>query len=219
MIPSMHSHLTRDRLPLALIAATTLLLASSCKSLEASGSSSPQESAPQPSANSNAGPRQSLSLGISSNSFQANYRRYNHPDNGFWDVEGMSNDDSDLSFRGRILRTGELEGTPLSLGIGFSTYAVFYDKSGDDLYALAFSATGRYSLATKLPTHISVDVSAAPEVTTFGDGQHLLDFSAEFGAEVSKGSSAFIGVRHYDADTDHNSKFTHQLLAGIRLGI
>lgn len=219
MIPSMQSHRPQQRLPLALLAATTLLFASGCKSQGASTSPSQQEPARQPPANPDAPVRQSLSLGISTESFQANYRRYNRANNGFWGLEGISNDQSDLSFRGRIMRTGDLEGTPLSLGIGFGTYAVFYDDSGDDLYALAFSALGRYTLPTKLPTHISFDVSAAPEVTTFGDGKSLLDFTAEFGAEVSKGSSAFIGFRYFDADTDNDSEFTHQLLAGMRLGI
>lgn len=205
------------RTAFALCTAGLLLLASSCKSQEKSSAPAPAPS--EVAGVAEARPRTSVSVGVSSDSFQANFRRYKGGDDGYWDVEAMNNEHDDYSFRGRIMRTGEVEDTPLRLGVGLATYAVFYDRSGDDLYALAVAASVEYGLSFKIPMRLTGEVSFAPEPITFGDGEELFDTTVGMDVEVGNGAVAFIGARYYKAETDNDSRFTRQLLLGVRIGL
>ena len=163
--------------------------------------------------------RQSVDFAVSDKSFQIGYRENSELQDGFWNVEALINDESDFALTARLMRVGQLKGTPLRLGVGIGGYGVFFDESGEDLFALALVGSAQYDLPTSPPTTANLELAVAPDITTFRDGEDLLDFSLRIEVQVAESALAFAGVRVLDANTESDSKFTSELQVGVRLSL
>jgi hypothetical protein len=164
-------------------------------------------------------PEHSVSLAVSARSFQASYRRNSLSREGFWEVEFLNTEEEDRALVLRLMRGADIRGTPLWLGVGLAAYGVTYHASKEELFALAITGNARYHFATNPPTLASLEVSAAPQATSFKDGERLLDLSLLWEAQLSGNATFFVGGRYFDAQTESDDKFVNELLLGLRLGI
>lgn len=163
--------------------------------------------------------RQSVDFAVSDKSFQIGYRENSSQQDGYWNIEALINDESDFALDARLMRVGQLVGTPLRLGVGIGAYAVFFDDSGQDLYALALVGSAQYDLPTSPPTTANLELAVAPDISTFRDGEDLLDLSLRIELQVSENALAFAGYRVLDANTLDDSEFTSELQVGVRLSL
>jgi len=163
--------------------------------------------------------RQALEVAISTESFHIGYRENTPSQDGFWDMELLVNDDDDLALNARLMRVGQVAGTPLRLGVGVAGYAAFFDESGEKLYALALSGSAQYDLPTNPPTTASLELAIAPDITTIKDGESVFDLRLRLETQVNANAVAFVGLRIFDAETISDDTFTHSLHIGVRLGL
>lgn len=164
-------------------------------------------------------PLHSISLAVSDTSFQASYRKEAALQEGFWELEYINTEDDNRALNVRLIRGGSVEGTPLWLGVGLGAYSVSYHDSREELFALGLTAAGKYSFDTQPPTLISAEISAAPDATSFKDGESLLDVGLRWEARLGRSATIFIGGRYFAAETGSDDKLTNELQVGLRLGI
>jgi len=161
----------------------------------------------------------SVSLAISDKSFGAAYRENSVLQDGFWTAELLVNDANDVGLSARMMRVGQVVGTPVRLGVGLGVYGIFFDTSGEKLYALAICGSAQYDLPTQPPTTATLELAIAPDITTFNDGQDLFDINLRIEVEVNESAVAFVGARVLDANTQSDGEFTSELHVGVRLGL
>jgi hypothetical protein len=96
---------------------------------------------------------------------------------------------------------------PLTFGVGVKTYLGRLDDSGDELFGLGIGGEIKYTFAGTMPIAIYLRVFFAPEITSFSDTEEIND--AVFGVqiEVLPQTTAFLGVRHIEVDTEDTKDF------------
>jgi hypothetical protein len=159
-------------------------------------------------------------LALSNDSFWAAFRSPLQRGLGHLELGVLANSDDDWLVNGRLMRYGEPgEVFPLSWGVGIGIYAAFIDDPEVEAQALALTASGRHRMPTIQPTTVIAEISFAPDITTFDDGEGLLDFSMRVETEVNEYASAFIGYRLLEVDLEHGSdqEVDDSLQVGLRL--
>lgn len=103
--------------------------------------------------------------------------------------------------------------------MGVAFYAAIEDRDDSDAYAVALSGAAYYDLPTEIPTSIGLEVSYAPDISTFDDGEELLDAAASLGIDISPWADGFVSYRFLEVDytDDHDHEFVSQVLVGVRL--
>ncbi len=227
MIPSMQSpfHARRRRFaPL-----TLLLLSSACSTTRALA---PQEIPPQaggvqtPSnqtgtpvpAQQTAVHSRTLALLLGSDSYQARFRQDSDSLHGFWELEYLQTRDDDRVFDAHLRRVGRVQDSALELGVGIGAYAVAFDASDHEVFAIALCAGLSYDLNTRIPSALSFELSVAPEITTFKDGESLVDAILRYEAQITPNAFAIFGGRIFDAETPLSDEVSHEAFVGVRLG-
>lgn len=140
---------------------------------------------------------------------------------GYADVGVLVNDDDDVVLRAGLLREARASADEaLILGVGLGAYAAQLDGPDETVSALVLEALGGYVLPSELPARCTARVSIAPDVTTFGGGDSLVDFVA--GVEVGVGSfaSALLGYRVLELGLASGGNHTVERGAhfGVRIG-
>ena len=166
-------------------------------------------------------PTNSLELALSSESAWLGYRHRFDQGDGFASLGLLVNEDDDFLLNGRMLRFGQPQSDlPLELGVGVSFYAGSIDKPDADIYAVALTGSASYTLSTDYPTSLGAQLSLAPDITTFSDGEDLIDASVRVEVELSRFATAFVGFRFLEVGVDRASdhEFDDRLHAGVRIG-
>jgi hypothetical protein len=70
------------------------------------------------------------------------------------------------------------------------------------------------------PTRVGLEVSYAPDVATWVDGQRVLDVLGRVEVDLSTWATAFVGWRMLEVDLENedDAELDNALQAGIRLG-
>lgn len=116
----------------------------------------------------------------------------------------------------RFVRTGRpLELEALELGVGLAGYVTSIHA-----HAIALSGTAAYDLPVDADARLALELSYAPGVTTFDDGEDLLDLLARFEIDLSAHATLFAGYRLIDVDRDdrRDRELEHRAHVGVRLG-
>lgn len=144
------------------------------------------------------------------------------PESGYTEFGLLINDDDAVVLNLGIQRHARVnDDSRLLLGVGLGAYGVFLDEPEDaSLGAFALQGVAGYVLPTEVPVRFLTQVAVAPDVTTFGDGESLIDFVAGFDVEVGNFASAFLGYRLLEIENDENVDVTIErgLHLGVRLG-
>ena len=113
------------------------------------------------------------------------------------------NEESDFVAQAEILQARQASSeAPLTLGVGVKAYAGRLDDSGDEVFGLGIGGEIKYTFAGVMPMAIYLRGYLAPEITSFGDTEEITDYVLGFQIEVLPQTTAFIGVRHLEVDTE-----------------
>ena len=162
-------------------------------------------------------------LALSDDTFWATARSRFSRGEGYGSLGLLINDDKDVLLAAHLLRFARPNvDLPLEVGVGFGAYAGFPDEPDDQqAYALTLSATAAYFFETAYPTSLSALASVAPDVTTFDNGEDLLDILVRLEMEVGRHATAFVGYRFLEIDFENGSEveFDDRIHLGVRLGL
>jgi hypothetical protein len=135
-------------------------------------------------------------------------------------VGGFFNDDDDVMGSLGFMVSGVPAGEqPFSFELGAEFYVAGVDKPDQDFQALALGGGARYHIPANTPMSLGAQLLYAPNITTFGDADDLLDFTVRYQIDLLPSASAFLGYRRLQADLDRddNYKLDNNVHLGIRL--
>ena len=134
-------------------------------------------------------------------------------------VGGFYNDDDDAMLTlGVMVRGAPAGARPFSFGVGARGYFIFVDDPDSDVQALAIGGEAKYHIPANMPMAIGVQAHYAPGITTFSDGDDVLDLGIDFEIEITPGTSAFFGYREVEIDLDDRSN-DYELEDNFHIGI
>ena len=163
--------------------------------------------------------RQEVELALSDETFWFSYRSSRDPDKGYFSVGFLANEDDDYLVTARLMRSGTHSRGRLEFGVGIAVYAATLDVPDADVFALALAGSARYALPTVYPTSVGLDLSVAPAITSFSDGEGLADLALRLEVELSPHARAFVGYRFLETELDRVSdrELDDSLHVGVRL--
>jgi hypothetical protein len=183
----------------------------------------PQEPSAQPAPPSPASqaaqgaPRHTFELSLSQDSVWLEARRYARNGRDFTGLSLFADDDDVYAGRLQVMRFAEPRDPRIQLGLGLGFYALYDDDEDADAYAVALIANAGYALQTKYPTSVIGELAYAPDITTFGDGEDLVDLSVTLQAELSTSTAAYFTYRLLEADLEDGGDI--DVIDGLRVGI
>lgn len=136
------------------------------------------------------------------------------------DVEAaiFFNDEDDFSLVAGLQTDGSPAGDqPFAFTLGARLYVVETDLPNASAQALALGAGFDYFIPANMPMMVGAKVYYAPQVTTLGDADNLLDFRAQFSIDLLPSASVFLGYRQYEVDLQATG--THDLDENIHIGL
>ena len=94
------------------------------------------------------------------------------------------------------------EQNPLTLGVGVKGYLGELDNVNEDVFAFGIGGEIRYTLPGIMPMALYLHGHYAPDITSFGDVEEIIDYRLGFQIEILPQTTAFIGVRHIEIKTE-----------------
>lgn len=112
-------------------------------------------------------------------------------------IAGVFNQTDDfVSSVGLLMRGMAAGDLPYHFGLGGRLYLAHLDRPDEDIPALALGGEGAYIIPGNMPSALVGELYYAPSVSTFNDGEDLLDVRLRFELEVVPSAKAFIGYRN-----------------------
>ncbi len=130
------------------------------------------------------------------------------------------NEDSDVMLNGGVMAYGQPPGQlPFSFGAGVKAYAFSLDDADETVAAGALGGKVTYTIPANIPMHLSAEAFYAPDITTTGEGDSMLDFNTRFEIEFIPRTSGFIGYRKMEVDLDNaeDAELDDNIHVGLRL--
>ena len=131
------------------------------------------------------------------------------------------NEESDVLGQASLLQVRQAsEKTPLTLGVGIKTYLGRLPDIDANILALGIGGEIRYTFPGVMPKSIYLAGFFAPKITSYVDAEMVLDYVFGFQVEVLPQTTAFIGVRHFEVDTEIVSDYEldeDNVHVGVRL--
>jgi hypothetical protein len=170
-------------------------------------------------------PPHAFELALGGDGVAFGYRSGLHRGDGYMEFAGFIGEDDDYAGHARLVRFGQpATDTPLGLGIGLGLFGAHVDDVHDEAFALPLTGVAEFALEEVFeltyPTRVGLEVSWAPDVTTFADGTRVLDFLARAEADLSAWATVFAGYRRLEVDLENegDAELDSAFQAGIRLG-
>ena len=133
-------------------------------------------------------------------------------------IGALYNDDDDVMGHVGLLVRGVPAGEqPFSFGLGGRIYFAGLDQPDASIGALALGAGARYLIPGNIPMAVGADLYYAPGITTFSDGDDLLDLKIRFEADVLPSATAFIGYRNVVVNLEDGPSY--DIDENVHLGI
>ena len=137
---------------------------------------------------------------------------------GYADFGLFGTEDSDVALDLGLLRIDRVHpDLPLRLGVGFGLYGIFLDEPDAEAGALTLRALADYAFSTQVPLRLRLQASMAPDISTFGDGEALIDLSGGLEVEISRWASAELGYRYFELELEDSPDF--ELHDGVYFGV
>ncbi len=113
------------------------------------------------------------------------------------------NEDDDIIGQASLLQMRQAsQENPLTFGVGVKGYLGMLDDPDEDVFAFAIGGQLRYTIAGTMPMAVYVEGFYAPEITSFGDTEEVIDYTVGFQIEALPQTIAFVGVRHLEFEGD-----------------
>lgn len=114
------------------------------------------------------------------------------------------NEESDFITQVELIQRRQASSqAPLTLGVGVKFYAGNIDVTDDDIFGLGIGAEVRYTFPGVMPSSVYLRGYFAPQITSFGDTEEIADYNFGFQIEVLPQTSAFVGIRHIEVDSEN----------------
>ena len=131
------------------------------------------------------------------------------------------NDDDDVVGQLSLLQARQAsKGAPLTFGVGLRAYAGRLDEIRENVLAIGIGGEVRYTIPGTMPMSIYLQGHYAPKITSFDDTEEVSDLLLRYQVEILPQTTAFIGVRHLEIDTDAVNGYEvddDRFHAGVRL--
>ncbi|MEM7293432.1 MAG: YfaZ family outer membrane protein [Pseudomonadota bacterium] len=134
------------------------------------------------------------------------------------------NEDSDViaTAQFNVIGKAATENQPVQFGVGAKAYLGVLDDADVELGAIAIGAQARYVIPSSVaPMAASATVYYAPDVTSFGDTESLLEIVLRYEFEIVPSTSAYVGYRLLEADFEEvdNVELDDEIHFGIRFSL
>lgn len=130
----------------------------------------------------------------------------------------LYNEDEDLlGFVGLASNGSRGFNSPYEVGVGVRAYYLTADEPDVSVGAIALGVSGKIKYSAGIPLALTGDFHYAPKITTFSDGDELVDSRIRLEGEVTNNSTAFIGYRRIKLNLKEHSNY--KLDDHIQLGI
>jgi hypothetical protein len=152
------------------------------------------------------------------------YRNGLHRGKGYTSIGAFLSTDDDFVLHARLMRFGEPSAdVPLGLGVGLGVFGARVEDPDDEVVAITLTGGADYALDHVLeltyPTRVGLELTWAPDVATFADGDRVLDVLGRVEVDLSTWATAFAGYRHLEVGLDDGGEeLDSALQAGVRLG-
>jgi hypothetical protein len=170
-------------------------------------------------------PPHALEFTLSGDGLWFGYRSGLHRGRGYTSVGFFAGKDDDFVLQGLLMRYGEPRAdVPFGLGIGLGLFGAEIDETSDEVFAITLSGGADYALdrlfGLTYPTRIGVEVTWAPDLATFVDGERVLDLIGRVEADLSTWATAFLGYRYLEVDLadEEDVELDRAFQLGVRLG-
>jgi hypothetical protein len=131
------------------------------------------------------------------------------------------NEDDDILGNLGLLVSGMPAGQlPFTFGLGARFYGGRVKQRNDQTtYNLAIGGRAMYTIAANIPMHLGTQIFYAPKITSWSDGEQLLDFAVRYEIELVPQTSAFVGYRLLKANLEEggNPKLDNNVHLGVHL--
>lgn len=132
-------------------------------------------------------------------------------------------DDSDVVGSGFWHVTGRLRDgvEPLKFGAGVKAYAADLDAADTTVGALALGGSLRLDIpATEVPLAASIQAHAAPDITTSGRGDGMVELLGRLEARFARSASVYVGYRYlrFDLERARDRRLDTNFHVGLRMG-
>jgi hypothetical protein len=130
------------------------------------------------------------------------------------------NDDDDVIFDASLMQMRQAsEDAPLTFGVGVKGYLGQLDDPDADVFAFAVGGEVRYTIPGTMPMAVYARAFYAPNITSFGDAEEVMDYQVGYQIEVLPQTTAFVGVRHFEIETDDDDYdlSDDEFFVGVRL--
>ncbi len=131
------------------------------------------------------------------------------------------NEESDYVFQASLMQMRQAsEENPLTFGVGVKTYLGSLDDINEDVFAFGIGGEVRYTIPGTMPMALYLRGFYAPDITSFADAEEVIDYTFGFQIEALPQTTAFIGIRHLEFETDDDGDYEaddDELHLGVRL--
>lgn len=153
------------------------------------------------------------------------YRNGLHRGSGYWSLGLFASQEDDFALSARLMRFGEPKGeSPFGFGVGLGVFGAAIDATEDELGALTLTGAADFAFdewfVLDYPLRVGIEVSFAPDESTFADGQRVVDAIGRFEVDLSPWATAFGGYRYLELDfeDEEDLELDRAFHAGVRLG-
>lgn len=134
----------------------------------------------------------------------------------------LFNDESDIVGSGYLQVIGNLDQgfQPLKFGAGIKGYAADLDDADTTIGAVGIGGLLRLDIPqTEVPLAVVTEGYVAPDITSTGRGEGVLDLTARFEARFARNATAYVGYRYleFDVDSANDREVDDDLMVGLRL--
>ena len=105
-----------------------------------------------------------------------------------------------------------------TLGVGVKAYLGRLDPVDDSVLAIGIGGEVRYTFPGSMPMGVYLNGHFAPEITSFGDTDGIVEYELGFQIELLPQTTAFVAVRNIEIESDNNIDYKI-LDSDVRLGV
>lgn len=130
----------------------------------------------------------------------------------------LNEDDDWAAHLGFMVQGAPRSQQPFSFSVGAKAYYLDFDAEDADAQALAIGGGAAYHFPGTTPMSLGAQIFYAPDITTGGDADRLVDASLRFAVEVVPGTSGFVGYRLLEAGAEHGGD-DYELDENLHIGL
>jgi len=105
-----------------------------------------------------------------------------------------------------------------TLGVGVKAYIGRLDLVDDSVLAIGIGGEVRYTFPGSMPMAVYLSGHIAPEITSFGDTDGIVEYVLGYQIELLPQTNAFVAVRNIEIENDNNADYKI-LDSDVRIGV